>query len=72
MRYSQKQRELLESFDLDPQQMTTYQVFATINWLKKKNPDKKLIDKLKARLDGRSLPKHPTKPVGYEKQTTLY
>ena len=54
MYYSQNQKEFLLSFGLDPSQMTTYQVFSTIHWIKTKNPDKLQIDKLKAKLEGRT------------------
>ena len=56
MLYSQKQKEFLESFSLNPKQMTTYQVFATIHWIKKTNPTKEQINKLQAKLDGRTRP----------------
>jgi len=55
-----KQKEFLESFGFNPNNMTIYQVFVTINWLKKKNPTTELVNKLKAKLEGRN----PTKPVG--------
>ena len=64
MMYSQKQKEFLESFGLDVNNMTTYQIFATIHWIQKTNPNKEKIDHLKARLEGRLSTKHPTKPAG--------
>ncbi len=64
MFYSQKQKEFLESFGINPQQLTTYQIFVTIDWIKKTNPNKEKIEKLKAKLEGRLSMKHPTKPAG--------
>ena len=64
MHYSQKQKEFLESFGFNPNNMTIYQVFVTINWLKKKNPTTELVNKLKAKLEGRN----PTKPVGAQRE----